>query len=280
MTSKVTDAEDEGHDVRDDLSLDPTPAANEPIDPVAMARRDLQKTLPRRFYKKVEVAAQDGGFGPVLDGKPVRTPAKGPLVVPTAALAEAVATEWAGQGEIITPGTMPLTRLVNSALDGVARTIVETAAETAKFAESDLVCYRAADPATLVAAQEAAWDPVLDFARRTFGATFVCTQAALFVTQPEPSLAAIRAAVAAIADGPAGALRLAALSVMTSLTGSVLMALAVAHGAMTADTAFAAASVDEDYQMRHWGADEEALARLARRREEMLAAAKVYALAG
>ena len=270
MTSK-----DEDRDMRRDLA----PSANEPIDPVAMARRDMQKTLPRRFYKDVAVTAQEGGFGPALDGKPVRTPAKGPLVVPTRGLAEAIATEWAGQGEIIDPGTMPLTRLVNSAVDGVARTMAETAAETAKFAESDLVCYRAASPASLVAAQEAAWDPVVAFARKALGATFVCTQAVLFVTQPEPSLTAVRAAVAAIADGPAGALRLAALSVMTSLTGSVLMALAVAQGAMTADAAFAAANVDEDYQMRHWGADEEALARLARRREEMLAAGTVYVLA-
>ncbi len=275
MTSK-----DDDRNMRRDLSRDLAPSANEPIDPVAMARRDMQKTLPRRFYKDVAVTAQEGGFGPVLDGKPVRTPAKGPLVVPTRGLAEAIATEWAGQGEIIDPGTMPLTRLVNSALDGVAKTMAETAAETAKFAESDLVCYRAADPATLVAAQAAAWDPVLDFAREKLGATFVSTQAVMFVTQPEAALAAVRAAVAAIVDAPAGPLRLAALSVMTSLTGSVLMALAVAHGAMTADAAFAAAHVDEDYQMRHWGADEDALARLARRRSEMLAAAKVYALAG
>lgn len=261
--------------LRDDLA----PGPREPIDPVAMARRDLQRSLPRRFYKDVAIAAQDGGFGPVLDGKPVRTPAKAPLVVPTQALAEAIAAEWAEQGEIVDPGTMPLTRLVNSALDGVAKTMAATAAEIEKFAESDLVCYRAADPATLVAAQEAAWDPVLAFARETLGASFICTQAVMFVTQPAPSLAAVRTAVSAIADGPAGALRLAALSVMTSLTGSVLIALTVARGAMTPEAAFEAASVDEDYQMRQWGADEEALERLARRRAEMLAAATVYALA-
>ena len=278
MTSN-DDPQDVRRDPRQDLRQDLAPSANEPIDPVAMARRDMQKTLPRRFYKDVAVAEQDGGFGPVLDGKPVRTPANGPLVVPTRALAEAIATEWAGQGEIIDPGTMPLTRLVNSALDGVAKTLAETAAETAKFAESDLVCYRAASPASLVAAQETAWDPLLVFARTSLGATFVCTQAVLFVAQPESSLAAVRSAVADIADGPAGALRLAALSVMTSLTGSVLMALAVAHGTMTADAAFAAANVDEDYKMRHWGAEEEALARLARRRAEMGAAGTVYALA-
>ena len=267
---------EDGRDLRHDLSA----ASNEPIDPVAMARRDLQKTLPRRFYREVDVAERDAGFGPVLDSKPVRTPAKGSLVVPTRVLAQAIAAEWAGQGEIIDPDTMPLTRLANSALDGVARTMAETAAEVQKFAESDLVCYRAADPATLVVAQAEAWDPVLDDARDALGARFVTTQSIVFVAQPEAALAAVREAVAAVAAGPAAALRLAALSVMTSLTGSVLIALAVARGAMDVDAAWAAANVDEDYQMRHWGADADALARRERRHRDMVAAATLYGLAG
>ena len=200
--------------------------------------------------------------------------------MPTRALAQAIADEWAAQGEIVDPDTMPLTRLANSALDGVARTMAETAAEVQKFGESDLVCYRAADPATLVAAQAEAWDPVLDFARDALGARLVMTQGILFFAQPEPALAAVRAAVAAIAAGPAAALRLAALSVMTSLTGSVLIALAVTRGAMDVEAAWGAANVDEDYQMRHWGADTDALARRERRRREMLAAATLFTLAG
>ena len=266
---------DESRDLRHDLA--PTP--NEPIDPVAMARRDLDKALPRRFYRNVTVAERAGGFGPVLDGKPVLTPAKAPLVVPTRALAQAMADEWAEQGAIVRPGTMPLTRLANSALDGVARTMAETAAEIYKFAESDLVCYRAGDPATLVKAQAEAWDPVLAFAGDALGARLVTTQGILFVAQPEPALAAVREAVEKIVAGPAAALRLAALSVMTSLTGSVLIALAVARGAMDVEAAWAAANVDEDYQMRHWGVDADALARRERRHREMVAAATLYNMA-
>ena len=257
---------------------DGVPGAPEPIDPVAMARRDLNKTLPRRFYTDVSVIEADAGFGPALDGKPVRTPAKAALAVPTRALAAALAAEWAAQTDLVEPETMPLTRLVNSAIDGVARTMSATAAEVAKFAETDLLCYRAGDPDTLVAAQAAAWDPVLGFARDRLGARFICTQGILPIAQPKPAIEAVRDAVSALATGPAGALRLAALSVMTSLTGSVLIALAVAHAAMTAEDAWSAANIDEDHQMRHWGADEEALVRRARRRREMLAAATLYAL--
>ena len=153
-----------------------------------------------------------------------------------------------------------------------------TVAEVAKFAETDLVCYRADSPDTLVAEQARAWDPVLTFACEAFGARFVCTQGLLHVAQPEPAVHAVREAVEAIAEASAGALRLAAISVMTSLTGSVLIALAVARGAMTAEAAWAAANVDEDYQMRHWGADADALARTERRRTEMMSAALLYEL--
>ena len=262
----------------DDLRHDLAPTPREPIDPVAMARRDLKKALPRRFYKEVSVIERDGGFGPALDGRPVRTPAKAALLVPTRALAEAIAAEWAAQVEIIEPDAMPLTRLANSAIDGVAHNLAATVAEVAKFAETDLVCYRAADPETLVAAQAAAWDPVLAFARESLGARFVCTQGVLAVDQPEPATRAVRAQVETIAAGSAGALRLAALSVMTTLSGSVLIALAIGRGAMTAEAAWSAANVDEDFQMRHWGADDEALARRDRRWREMHAAAVVYAL--
>ena len=262
-------------DLREDLAPHPT----DPIDPVAMARRDLKKTLPRRFYNDVAVMESDAGFGPALDGKPVRTPAKAALAVPTRALAEAIVSEWLAQGDIIEPDTMPLTKLANSAIDGVAKTLAATADEVVKFAESDLVCYRADSPESLVAEQARAWDPWLAFAREALSATFVCTQGILPVAQPAAAVGAVREAVTAIADGPAGALRLAALSVMTSLTGSVLIALAVARGATTAEAAWAAANVDEDFQMRHWGADADALARTKRRQREMLSAARLYALA-
>ncbi len=250
------------------------------IDPTAMARRDLKKALPRRFYREVTTAEAAGAFGPRLDGRPVRTPAKRGLSVPTRALAEALADEWREQGEVIEPDSMPLTRLANSAIDGVALHREASMAEVAKFAETDLVCYRAGEPDALVAAQAAAWDPVLAFARDKFGARFIRVRGVMYVAQPEPALAAARDAVAATAAGPGGVLRLAALSVMTTLTGSVLIALAVAFDAMSVADAWAAANVDEDYQARLWGADAEATARRERRRRDMAAAARFYALAG
>ena len=247
-----------------------------PIDPIAMARRDLKKVLPRRFYNEVATAPAGGGFGLLLDGKPVRTPAKALLALPTQILAEAVADEWRAQAELIEPDTMPLTKLANTAIDGVARNLEATIAEVAKFAETDLVCYRAGTPDALVAAQAAQWDPILDFARDTLGARFILSEGIVYVEQPTASRLALRQAVEGIAFGEAGALRLAALSVMTSLTGSVLAALAVAQGAMTADAAWAAAHVDEDFQARMWGADAEATARRERRWADMKAAADLY----
>ena len=246
------------------------------IDPVAMARRDLKKALPRRFYTSAGTApAAEGGFAVLLDGRRVRTPAKSVLVVPSEALAEALVAEWLAQGEIIEPDTMPLTRLANSALDGVAHARDETIAEVAKFAETDLVCYRAGEPATLVAAQSAAWDPVLAFARDTLQARFICADGVMYVSQPEPALAAVRRALEAEAAGPAGDLRLAALSVMTSLTGSVLLALAVSLGHLSAAAAWRAAHVDEDHQIAIWGQDADAAARREGRRRDMEAAAFV-----
>ncbi len=261
-----------------DLRHDLFPGAGEPIDPIRLARRDLQKALPRRFYAEVSVAEGESGVALLLDGKPVRTPAKDHLVLPNGALAELVAAEWRAQGELIEPDTMPLTRLVNSAIDGVARTLDATAAEVAKFAETDLVCYRADAPAVLVAEQAAAWDPILAWARSDLGARFVCAEGVMYVAQPEPARDAVRQAVAAIAAGADGALRLAALSVMTTLTGSVLIALATARGAITPADAWAKAHVDEDFQARFWGADADAIARRERRWRDMEAAATLTLL--
>ena len=216
-----------------------------------------------------------GGFGLDLDGKPVLTPAKAPFVAPTRAIAETLAAEWRAQTDWIDPDAMPMTRLVNTATDGVAKALDGTIDEVAKFAETDLVCYRAGEPERLVAAQSAAWDPVLAFARRDLAARFICSQGIVFVPQPAEAGTAVRAAVRSIAEGPAGPLRLAALSVMTSLTGSVLLALAVANGAMSAEAAWTAAHVDEDHEMGIWGLDAEALSRRSRRWTEMQTAAVV-----
>jgi chaperone required for assembly of F1-ATPase len=259
---------------------DGLPQHGGPIDPVEMARADLRKPLPRRFYAAVAVAPQAGGHGVLLDGRGARTPARQPLVLPTEAAAEAVAAEWRSQAEVIDPAAMPLTRLANTALDGVAAQIAPTVAEIVNYAGSDLVCYRAGEPEALVVAQAAAWDPILSFAREALGARFVCAEGVVFVAQPAPALAAVRAAVESIAAAPAAPFRLAALHVMTTLTGSALVALAVAHAAMTAENAWTAAHVDEDHQMRLWGADDEALARRARRWAEMDAAVRLWGLTG
>lgn len=249
------------------------------IDPVAMARRDLKKALPRRFYAEAAIGpATGGGFAVLLDGRPVRTPAKAAFAVPSEALAQALAAEWRAQGEIIEPDTMPITRLVNSALDGVATAREATLDAVAKFAETDLVCYRAGEPAALVAAQATAWDPVLAFARDALDAHFVLAEGVMYVAQPEAALAAVRRALDTEATGPAGALRLAALSVMTSLTGSVLLALAVARGRIDAAEAWRAAHVDEDHQSAIWGHDAEAAARRALRWRDMQAAVEIAAL--
>ena len=170
---------------------------------------------------------------------------------------------------------MPLTRLANSAIDGVSREVEAVRAEVVKYAGSDLLCYRAGDPASLVAAQAASWDPVLDWARDALGARFILSQGVMFVDQPAPAIEAVRAAVETI-DCPH---RLAALSSMTTLTGSVLLALAVSRGRLTAEEAWRAAHVDEDFQMGAWGEDAEALARRTRRWSDMEAASRVMRLA-
>jgi chaperone required for assembly of F1-ATPase len=255
------------------------PATAPPIDPIALARRDLQKSLPRRFYAEARAEARDGGFVLLLDGRPAKTPAKNLLAVPTRAAGEALAAEWARQAEILDPTDMPLTRIVNSAIDGVARDIAATAAEIVRYAASDLVCYRAGAPDALVAAQAAAWDPYLAFARDALGARFVCAEGVMFVEQPEPARDAIRAAVdRLLAPEPAAPFRAAALHVMTTLTGSALIALRLAHGAVEPAAAWAAAHVDEDFEMELWGPDDEALARMAKRWREMEAAVLLWRL--
>jgi chaperone required for assembly of F1-ATPase len=242
-------------------------------DPVKAAR-DPARPLPKRFYDTASVGEGVEGFDVLLDGRPVNTPARRRVSVPTRALAEALAAEWAAQVETIDPATMPLTRLTNTALDGVAGKMIEVEAELVKYAASDLICYRAGEPDGLVAAQARAWDPVLAFARDRFGARLTLAEGVMFVAQSDEALAALASAVRDwVGQGPAAAFRLAALYEMTTLTGSLGLALALAHGAMTLETAWTAAHIDEDFQMRAWGADAEAMARRERRFADMRAAA-------
>jgi chaperone required for assembly of F1-ATPase len=261
--------------VRDDLSALFVETGER--DPLKAAQRDMKRPRPKKFYSEVGVAPEEDGFAIALDGKPLRTPARGKLVTPTRALAEAVAEEWRRQGEFIDPADMPVTRMVNTAIDGVSREMAATAAEIAKFARSDLICYRAGEPASLVAAQDAAWTPVLDYFRDAYAARFICVEGVIFVAQPAESLALIEGLVAREAAQSDGALRLTALHVMTTLTGSVLIALALTGGAMDFDAAWNAAHVDEDHEIRLWGEDAEAAARRAARSKEMRAACALYA---
>jgi len=245
-----------------------------PRDPMRAAQANMRPPALRRFYKRAEVVAADGGgFAVRLDDRAVRTPGKRPLVASTRAVAELIAAEWAAQGETIEPMSMPTTRLANSAIDGVADALAATRAAIANYAAADLVCYRAAAPEALVALQAAAYDPVLAWARDTLGAGLVTTVGVAHVAQPEAAIVAARAAVEAYADPFA----VAALHVMTNLTGSLLIALMTARGALSAEAAWRAAHVDEDFQIGLWGEDDEAKRRRAARRRDFEAAAKVLA---
>lgn len=242
-------------------------------DPVKAARGPA-RPLPKRFYKAATVAPAEDGLAILLDGRPVNTPAKRRLTAPSRPLAEALAAEWSAQGETIDPSTMPLTKLVNTALDGVAAQMAEVEAEVVNYAASDLICYRAGEPESLVAAQSAAWDPLIAFARDMLGAKLALGEGVMFVEQPRAALGALARAVRAhVGEGPGAPLRLAALHVMTTLTGSAVIALAVALRDMAPAAAWDAANVDEDWQMRVWGADMEALARRHARHVDWLAAA-------
>jgi chaperone required for assembly of F1-ATPase len=244
-----------------------------PNDPTRAAQRLMRPELPKRFYKAAESVETTDGFAVALDGRPLRTPAKRLLAVPRRALAEDIAGEWAAQGERIDPATMPLTRLVNVAIDGVTDTREAVAEEVVKYAASDLLCYRAEAPERLVERQAAHWDPILAWAREAMGLRFVLVEGVVFADQPVATLEAVRAAVA-----PLDPLRLAALHTVVALTGSSVIGLALAQGAIDVEGAWTAAHVDEDWTIELWGEDAEATARRVHRFVDMKAAARVLRL--
>jgi chaperone required for assembly of F1-ATPase len=229
----------------------------------------------KRFYKAAAIEQQKaGGFAVTLDGRTVKTPAGRQLAVPTRALAEAIASEWNAQGETVLPVSLPLTKLANTAIDGVADRKSEVADEILKYATTDLVCYRAAYPEQLAALQAKAWDPILSWAGERYQAPFFTGSGIAHIAQPESSLEALRGAVASLIP-----FKLAALHVMTALTGSALIALAHADGYLDADRAWAAAHTDEAWQAQQWGEDFEASQRLKTRRAEFQNASEFYNLA-
>lgn len=248
-------------------------ASHQPLDPTEAARRAMRPRLRRRFYRDVQVADGAEGYWISLDGRAVCTPARRPLAAPSRTLADLIAAEWEAQRDGIDPATMPLTRLANTVIDGVTANRTEVAAEVEKYLGSDLVLYRAEAPDGLVARQASAWDPVLAFARDVLRAPFVASVGVAFVAQPREAIAA--AAVAIPRGSGREAWRLAALHSITTLTGSGLIALAIAGRALSVDAAWAAAHVDEDWNMDSWGRDPIAMERRAYRFSEMKAAAQV-----
>ena len=239
-------------------------------------REALRPPSVRRFYAGAshdEVAG--GGFRVLLDGRPVRTPARRELVVPTEPLAAALAAEWARQGETIDPEDMALTRLVNTIVDAVSVESEAVRGDILAFAGSDLLCYRAEHPRELLASQCASWDPVLAWAERTLGSRLRTVAGIMPIAQPDEALQPIAAVLARYQP-----FRLGAAHVITTLTGSALLALAVLEGALAPDAAWAAAHVDEDHQIALWGEDAEAAQRRRMRRAEFDAAVTLAALAG
>ena len=244
-------------DILSDLDLGDAKAS----DPVREVQAGLKKVLPKRFYKQATVIpGTDGGFVVALDGKPVRTPSRQELAVPQAELAAALAAEWEAQTDNINPATMPLTRMINTAIDGVAAAQEEVFEDILRYAGSDLVCYRADAPEGLVARESEFWDPYLDWAAN-MGARLVLSEGIVHVEQPPEAIRAI----AVLLRRYATPLQLTALHTITSLTGSLILALALAEGQGEASEIWAAAHVDEDFNIEHWGEDHEAAAHRAKR---------------
>ncbi|MBJ3784154.1 ATP12 family chaperone protein [Devosia sediminis] len=230
-----------------------------------------QVELPKRFYTEVDVARGEDGYSITLDGRQLKTPGKKiAVVLPVLGVAQAMAKEWAAQDKVIDPATMPMTRLINSALESGEKTAPAFRAEVGKFAGNDLLLYRADSPHELVEEQERVWDGVLVKLARKFDVAFQPTVGIIHQPQPVSTLEKLDAAL----DGQ-GLLSLTALVSITGLTGSGLLAIALLHQLVTPDEVWTAAHVDEDHQIRLWGEDEEASERRAKRRIEFDTAVSV-----
>ena len=233
----------------------------------------MNAAKPKRFYKTAEAVEADGGYGIALDGKPVRTPAGRPLAVPSATLAGAIAGEWAAQGETIDRETMPLTRLVCTALDLVPERRADIVAEIAAYAETDLVCYRTDAPPALARRQTAAWEPLVAWAAARYGARLAATNSITPIAQAPAALEALRNAVAGEDD-----FTLAVLSLVTRSFGSLVIALAMRLGRLDAQAAADASLIDEHYQLERWGDDAELAARCARVARDAADAERLFRL--
>jgi chaperone required for assembly of F1-ATPase len=229
--------------------------------------------VAKRFWTDVAVVPEGDAFAVMLDGRPVRTPLKAPLAVPTRGFAEEVAREWAAQEGEIRPAAMPATRLANAAIDKVAAQREEVVEMLASYGGSDLLCYRAEGPEALVDRQAGGWDPVLDWAEQAFGARLRTGQGVMPVAQAEPDLQRLGAPVAAMDP-----FELAAFHDLVVLSGSLVLGLAVTEGRLSAEEAWRLSRIDEDFQIEEWGEDDEAAETTARRRDAFLDAARFHAL--
>ncbi len=259
--------------MRDDLTKDWFGDGEDPAryDPVRLARASLKPKRLKRFYAEVSTEQRDEGHVLLLDGKLARTKLRKPLAVETAAAAALLVREWGAQGEHINPATMPITRMLHAAIDHVAEAREAVVEDILKYAGSDLVCYRAAQPERLVELEAKHWDPVLGHAEAAYGARFALSEGVRFVEQPSAAIEKLRGPVTRHVS-PAS---LAAFHVLTTLSGSALIALAVADEAISAEAGFDAGDVDADFEISVWGGDDEALERRAARLADFLAAAEL-----
>ncbi len=229
----------------------------------------------KRFWREARVVERLGGFAISLDDRPVRTPGKRAMVVPTRVLAEALAGEWDAQGDAVDPSGMPLTRLANSAVDGVVLRRDQVIEDVARHGATDLVCYRASDPPELVERQSAGWQPVVDWIAAEFGIRLEIVSGVVPAAQPRATLGSIHATVSAFGDFP-----LTGLHAATAACGSLVIALALAHGRLDAAAAWSLSQLDETYQIERWGEDAEGSGRRARLLADIEAASRFMALGG
>jgi len=226
---------------------------------------------PKRFWKEAQINAADGGYTVLLDQRPVRTPAKASLIVPTQAMAKAIAAEWDAQKEVIDPRTMPVTRGANAAIDKVRIQRDEVVDMLAEYGDSDLLCYRAAGPDGLISKQAEAWNPMLDWAAQTLDVRLSVGEGVMHVAQDAEALLRLRQELAAFDE-----FALAAVHDLVSLSGSLILALAVTRDAIPVEQAWLVSRIDEHWQIMQWGEDEEAKASELTKREAFFDAAKFY----
>lgn len=227
----------------------------------------------KRFWQDATVIEADGGYSIQLDGRSVMTPARAPLVVPTRALAERIAAEWMAQEAEVRPETMPTTRAANAAIDKVRGQFHEVASLISAYGETDLLCYRAAGPAALRARQDAAWDPLLDWAARRFGVAWKVTTGVMPCPQPPQTLGDLAAHVARFS-----VFELTAFHELVAMSGSLVIGLAVTEDHADPEALWALSRIDEDWQIEQWGGDDEARALTALRRLSFLNAAEFFAI--